>query len=187
MRYIRPLIVLTFIASLAVAANAQSAVPANLEALKTLQHDLGGAMEAMKPCLPIYEGHRGISEKAVKEARAIVHAAIVAAEPPATPKPVVVEKPQPKSKSEKKPEAVKPPAKDPTAPAKPQAKEKPEVTVAQSQAGMQKGLEAIQQALKDLKTASALLPADQATKVEALLKTAADEATKSIALHAEKG
>lgn len=95
------------------------------------------------------------------------------------------------TKDKAKDEAQKKPAdtKTPTGakPATTQTKDKPVQTVAGSQAAMRKGLEAIQQAIKDLKAAASSIPEAKAAQLAKLLQTAADEATKSISLHADQG
>lgn len=193
MKHLRPMFALMIVASFATVASAQSAPQgdgqANLEALKTLKRDLVAATNAMKPCLPIYEGHRGKSESAVSEATKLVNAAIVAATP-ADPAKAAAEKPAAKNKNEKaakEPAAVKPATKEQPAAAKVPTTETDEEKIAKSQAGMRKALEAIQQALKDLKAATSSIPEADMAKAQKLLEAASDEATKSIALHAGQG
>jgi len=198
MRVLRPTFTLLIAASFAVVAIAQteagSTPPANLEALRTLRQDLVSAAGSMRPCLPIYEGHCGGSKNAVHEAEVIIRAAIAAATPApaksAVKEVVPTAKVQTKTNVEKKASATvvpaKPAVKEATPPAATKPKEYTAEMIATSQSSLQKGFDAIQQALKDFKAASPSVPEAKVAKLQQLLETAASEATKALAIHAAK-
>ena len=176
----------------------------NLKALTILRHDLRVAATSMQPCMPIYEGHCGSAKNAVHEAQLIVSAAIAAATPPTPVPPTAVAAPAakeaaptakppvaaPSTKKADPPKAPAPTATKPAAKAEAtseQPKQTEEQKIAKSQAHLRKGLEAIQLAIKDLKTAAGALSDADAIKLEKVLAAAEAEATKSIALHANQG
>ena len=198
MKLLRRSLALVVLGSLSIVAFSQTEAPKQEEAFKTLQQDLNSAIEAMKPCLPIYAGHCGQARNEVHKAQSLIKGILVGNA--ATAKVVAKESTPPakapEKKIEKKAEATKPinapkPAEKPAEKApvvdKPKPKPPTEEEIAASQATFQKALEAIQKAIKDLSATKASLPETEATKLEQLLQAAEAEANKGLAIHAKKG
>jgi hypothetical protein len=176
MKLFRPALALMIVISVAGSASAQigvwhrrgvttAAVPANPQALNALQQDLITAIESMKAALPIYDGNRVHSIHSAHEALVVVDHAIAGANAPA--------RQAPKIKSEGAYGTAK--------------STYSQQQIAVSQANMEKGYAALQQAWKDLQVAAGSNPNQKAVKVSNLLQTAGSEAKKAISLHGNQG
>ncbi len=171
MKLNRILIGVLVIASLGASAGAQQTTvrqrqhttmtAANPQALAALQKDLIAAIQAMTSALPIYDGNRVHSIHAAHQALMIVDRAISGKNA------VVRTKPQVNDKVGSKGAHAKYTAQQ----------------ISQSQGNMQTGLNALNQAVKDLQTAAGSAPNKQATNVSTHLNTAISECNKAIALH----
>jgi hypothetical protein len=136
-------------------------VPPNAQSLAALQQDLINAIEAMKTALPIYDGNRVRSIHAAHAALVIVDREINGPKGATRALPVVND-------------GVK------SASAKSQYNGE---QISASQTNMQKGLAALQQAMKDLVGATGSNPNQKGIRVSNHLKIATAEATKAISLH----
>lgn len=186
------LVLATFAVSALAACALGQAAPADKPGLATVKQDLVNALEALKPCLPIYSGHMG-SE------RNLLHAALRRVNSILNPKPAEkpVEKAEPakaaaparEAKPAEKPAPAKPAeaAKPATAPVPAKAADKPkEYTadeIAASQANLQKSSDALDQAVKDLKAAGEF---EQAAAIASILAKTQDEVKLALAVHAAK-
>ena len=175
MKLLRPTLALMIVISVTASATAQIGVwrkrgnttvtvPANPQALSALQQDLINAIEAMKSALPIYDGNRIHSIREAHAALLIVDRAIAGANTQA--------RPALKLKDE---------AASATAKTTYSAQQ-----ISASQANMQKGYSALEQAWKDLVIAAGSSPNQKAYSVAKHVETAGSEASKAISLLANK-
>jgi hypothetical protein len=185
MKLIRLIVTTVLVSSLFIVASAQTPRAEKPE-LSTLKQDIVQALDAMKPCLPIYNGHAGKTREAIHSALKKIDA-ILTPKPEQTVPEKASKRAAEKQATEKKPEPVsaKPAAKEIAAASKP--REYTAEEIASSQTSLQKASDAIDQALKDFKAANSSLPQPEADAIASLLANGKEEVKKALAVHSPKG
>jgi hypothetical protein len=135
----------------------------NSQALASLQKDLIAAIQSMSQALPIYDGNRVRSIHAAHRALVVVDHAILGANATQRQKPTVHDNVQFKQAHTKYTSQQ----------------------IAQSQANMEQGLAALNQAMKDFQAAVGSTPNKAGTKVAGHLQTSMSEANKAISMHTQ--
>jgi hypothetical protein len=181
MKTIRLVLAMIALSALTAGAIGQTA-PTDKPGLTSVKQDLVNAIDALKPCLPIYDGHMG-SE------RNLLHAALRRVNSILNPKPAekaAPVKPAAPAK-ESKPVEKAAPAKPAPTPVSAKPAEKPKEysadEIAASQANLQKSSEALDQAVKDLKAVGDF---DQAAAIASILAKTQEEVKFALAVHAAK-